>query len=124
MLPKRNGPLSPTVTNGGSGGYTNANTTVTFSPPPAGGRQATGQALCFNGSVIAILMTDYGDGYLGQTSYGPSTLYTCTITTTGAGTGATATVQAGLSLDGIHDNKAAQAMKARPVGYALAFPSL
>lgn len=124
MQIKKSGPLSPTVTNGGSGGYTNANTTVTFSAPPAGGRQAVGHALCFNGSVIAIWMDDYGDGYLASPTIPTPSLYTCTITTTGSGTGATATVQAGLTLDGIHDNKAAQAAKAKPVGRALAFPSL
>lgn len=55
------------ITNRGAG-YTTA-PTVTFSPPPPGGRQATGVAILGTGAdagkVVGLTLTDEGAGYLG-----------------------------------------------------------
>jgi hypothetical protein len=89
-----NAVASAHVTDQGTG-YVDATTTVTFSAPADGGRQAQGIATIVGGKVSAIVVTDPGFGYTG----------TPTVTITGAGTGATAEAVVGYA--------------ANPVGMAL-----
>lgn len=75
---------------GGSGYTTSDPPTVTFSPPPAGGKQATGRSVVKNGTVSEIIIEDPGYGY------DPTQLPEVTIgSPTNSGTQATAGVVLG-----------------------------
>ncbi len=75
---------------GGSGYVAATPPAVTFSPPPAGGRQATGHAVVTGGAVTSIMIDDPGYGY------GASQSVTVTIAPpTATGTQATARVVLG-----------------------------
>jgi phage tail sheath protein FI len=66
-------------------GYVQATTNVAISAPATGGRQATAVASVIGGKVSALIITDPGYGYDAVP----------TVTITGAGTGAAATVTLG-----------------------------
>ncbi len=71
----------------GGAGYVPGTATVTFDPPPAGGRQATGVVQVVGDAVTGVTVVDPGFGYLEAPA--------ATINGNGNGTGATITTSLG-----------------------------